>query len=424
MARRCCSMTHSPGLVTRGQIAQQVKELGVTPGDTLMLHASVGAIGWIAGGPSEVLGGVLDAIGADGTLMMYVGWEGSPYDLLVGAPQVPPAILALWPPYDPATSRAMHAWSILTEYLRTWPGAHRSQHPDSSFAAAGRFADELTRDHPLQYGMGEGSPLDKLCQHNGKVLLLGAPLSSLTLLHHAEHLADVPDKRIVRYMAPILSNGIKEWIGIEEFDTTECLPWRGSVDLFEAIARHHLQEGHGIVGRVGAATSYLFDASELNRFAVEWIEREFHEAPEPLGEVSVRIADDRDHRELVDLFAAMDAERTGTSVSGSRVSTRVDELLEDRDRQVVVAETPDKLVGMLVARVASGQRGLIEHAFVDPGYRRHGILRELEIEASTYLRERGCSAVGFDLEADNHDAREAWAALGYAPTHESWKRSL
>ena len=424
MARRCCSMTHSPGLVTRGQIALQVKELGVSPGDTVMLHASVGSIGWIAGGPSEVLGGVLDAIGADGTLMMYVGWEGSPYDLLVDAPQVPPAILALWPAYDPATSRAMHAWSILTEYLRTWPGARRSQHPDGSFAAVGRLADELTRDHPLQYRMGEGSPLAKLCQHSGKVLLLGAPLSSLTLLHHAEHLADVPDKRIVRYMAPILHNAQKEWIDIEEFDTTQCLPWRGSLDMFEAIARQHLQEGHGIVGRVGAATSHLFDAATLNRFAVEWIEQEFHQAPEPLGEVGVRVADNRDHRELVDLFAAMETERTGTSVSGSRVSTRVDELLEDRDRQVVVAETPDKLVGMIVARVASGQRGLIEHAFVVPEHRRQGILRELEIEASAYLRERGCSAVGFELEADNHDAREAWMALGYAPTQESWERSL
>jgi len=424
MARRCCSMTHSPGLVTRGQIALQVKELGVSPGDTVMLHASVGSIGWIAGGPSEVLGSVLDAIGADGTLMMYVGWEGSPYDLLVNATQIPPAILALWPPYDPATSRAMHAWSILTEYLRTWPGARRSQHPDSSFAAVGRLADELTRDHPLQYGMSESSPLAKLCQHNGKVLLLGAPLSSLTLLHHAEHLADVPNKRIVRYKAPILRDENKAWIDIEEFDTTECLPWRKPIDMFEAIARQHLQEGHGVVGRVGAATSHLFDAAELTQFAVDWIEEQFREPPKEVGEVQVRIADDRDHRELADLYAAMEEERTGTPVSSSRLSTRIDELLEDRDRQVLIAETSEQLVGMLVARVESAQRGVLEYAFVDSGYRRHGILRELEIEASTYLREQGCSAVGFELDADNQVAREAWTALGYAPSRESWERPL
>ena len=120
----------------------------------------------------------------------------------------------------------------------------------------------------------------------------------------------------------------------------------------------------------------------------------------------------------------METERTGTPVSGSRVSTRVDELLEARDRQVVVAETPGKLVGMLVARVESGQRGVLEHAFVDPGYRKHGILRELEFEASTYLREHGCSAVGFEIDPDNLVAREAWTALGYTPSREDWERPL
>ena len=424
MGRRCCSMNHAPGLVTRGQIALQVRELGIAPGDTVMLHAAVGSIGWIAGGPSEVLGGVMDAIGADGTLLMYVGWEGSPYDLLVDAPVVPPALLQLWPAYDPATSHAMHEWSILTEYLRTWPAARRSQHPDSSFAAVGRLADALTRDHPLQYGMGEGSPLAKLCQHNGKVLLLGAPLSTLTLLHHAEYLADVPDKRVVRYKAPILRDGIKEWVDIEEFDTSQCLPWRGPVDLFEAIARQYLQEGQGIVGRVGATVSYLFNAAALNHFAVEWIEEEFREPQEALGEIAVRVADDRDHRELVTLFAAMEEERTGAPVSASRLSPRVDELLEDRDRRVFLAETQHKLLGMLIAHVESEQSGVLEYAFVDPGHRRQGILRELEIDASTFLSERGCSAIEFDLTADNHAAREAWTALGYAPTRESWERQV
>lgn len=424
MARRCCSMNHAPGLVTRGQIALQAREFGITPGDTVMLHASVGAIGWIAGGPSEVLGGVLDAIGDDGTLMMYVGWDGSPYDLLVGAPEVPPALLQVWPAYDPATSRAMHAWSILTEYLRTWPGAQRSRHPDSSFAAVGRLADELTKNHPLDYGMGEGSPLAKLCENNGKVLMLGAPLSSMTLLHHAEHLADVPNKRIVQYMAPILRDGQKEWISIEEFDTTECLPWRGSVDLFEAIARQHLQDGQGIVGRVGAAVSYLFEAQSMNRFAVKWIEETFREAPEPLGEVQVRIANDRDHRELVDLFTSMEEEGTGTPASSSRITMRIDEIVNDRHSQFLVAEASSRLLGMLVAREASEKRGVLEYAYVTPGYRRQGILRELEIDASQFLCERGCTTVGFKLDAGNQAAREAWSGLGYTPSQESWERSL
>ena len=424
MAGRCCSASHAPGMAFRGQIALQVRNLGLEPGDTVMLHASVGAIGWIAGGPSEVLRSVLDTIGPDGTLMMYVGWDGSPYDVLVDAPEVPPAMLQLWPAYDPATSRAVPAWSILAECLRTWPGAKRSEHPDSSFAAVGRHADELTQAHPLNYGMGEGSPLAKLCERKGKVLLLGAPLSSLTLLHHAEHLANVPDKKIVRYKAPILRNGEKVWIDIEEFDTHSCLPWRGAVDLFETIAQQHIQEGHGAIAHVGAAVSYLFDAQTLTRFATDWIEEHF-ETPQPIvGEIHVRAADDRDHREIAHLHAAMEEERTGMPVSASRLTAQVDESLEDRNRKVFVAEVPGKLVGMIVAHGESGQPGVLEHAFVDPGYRRQGILRELEIEASTTLLERGCSSIEFDLAPDNHAAREAGMALGYTPTQESWERPL
>ena len=389
-----------------------------------MLHAAVGSIGWIAGGPNEVLAGLLDAIGPEGTLMMYVGWEGSPYDFLANVPEVPPALLQLWPAYDPATSRAMHEWSTLTECLRTWPGAQRSQHPDSSFAAVGRLADELTRDHPLNYGMGEGSPLAKLCQHGGKVLLLGAPLSALTLLHHAEHLADVADKRIVRYKAPILRNGIKEWIDIEEFDTSHCLPWQGSVDLFEAIARDYVQEGYGVVGRVGAAVSYLFDAAALHDFAVTWIEERFREPQEPLGDVQVRVADDRDHRELVTLLSAMEEERTGIPVSESRLSPRVDEWLEDRDRQVFLAETQNETLGMLVARAEPEKDGVLEYAFVNPEHRRQGIFRELEIDASAFFSELGCTSIGLDLDPDNHAAREALTALGYAPSRESWQRPV
>ena len=424
MSGRCCSASHAPGLAFRGQIALQVRNLGLAPGDTVMLHASVGAIGWIAGGPREVLAGILDVLGPEGTLMMCVGWDGSPYDITVISPQVPPAMLELWPAYDPTTSRAVPSWSVLAEHLRTWPGAKRSEHPDSSFAAVGRHADEFTQAHPLNYGMGAGSPLEKLCQRNGKVLLLGAPLSSITLLHHAEHLANVPDKKIVRYKAPILRNGEKQWIDIEEFDTNGCLPWRGAVDLFEAIASEHVQEGHGVIGLVGAAKSYLLDAATLNQFAIDWIEREFQHPSEPTGEINVRDADPRDHRELLDLFAAMETERTGVLAPASRFTTQVDDALEGQDRRVFIAETPQKLVGMLIARGESGQPGTLELAFVAPGYRRQGILRELDIEASAYLLEQGCTSIGFNLEPDNQAAREAGMALGYTPTQESWERPL
>jgi aminoglycoside 3-N-acetyltransferase len=261
-------------LITRNRLVKDLRELGLAKGQVVMLHASVSAIGWIVGGPDIVIQALLDVIGPQGTLMMYVGWEDSPYELNEWSEEVQLAYLEECPPFDPARSRACRQWSILTEYLRTWPGAFRSSHPDGSFAAVGALARWITEDHPLQYGYGPGSPLAKLCEVGGKVLLLGAPLNAITLLHYAEHMADVPNKRIVRYKMPILRNGQRTWVEIEEFDTCKGIVDNAS-EYFEAIMQDYLLHGKFSSGKVGAVRSYLFDSTNLYEFAKRWLERTF-----------------------------------------------------------------------------------------------------------------------------------------------------
>jgi len=65
--------------------------------------------------------------------------------------------------------------------------------------AIGALAEWITADHPYQFGYGEGSPFDKIVQANGQVLMLGAPLDTITLLHYAEHMARIPGKRLRSY---------------------------------------------------------------------------------------------------------------------------------------------------------------------------------------------------------------------------------
>lgn len=107
------------------------------------------------------------------------------------------------------------------------------------------------------------------------MLLLGSPLKAVTLLHHAECLADVPDKRVVRYRMPILIEGQKRWVDVEEFDSNDGIRDREEGDYFEAIVREYLAAGHGRSGLVGTARSFLFDTRGLVRFGVEWMERKF-----------------------------------------------------------------------------------------------------------------------------------------------------
>lgn len=267
-------MHHELPLATISQLKRDFTNLGVEPGQTIMLHISVKAIGWIIGGPDVVLDVLLQLLTPNGTLMMYAAWEDRTDHWREWPTERQSAYLAECPPFDPATSRANRKWSILVEYLRTKPGACRSDNPGASMVAVGAKAQWLTNNHPLQYGYGPGSPLEKLCEIGGQVLQVGVPLSTVTLLHYSEHMANVKDKRIVKYLAPILQNGQLTWVEIEEFDTSKgIVNW--NEDYFARIIQEYLASGKGNSGRVGAAQSRLFDAADLRRYATEWMERTF-----------------------------------------------------------------------------------------------------------------------------------------------------
>lgn len=262
-------------IVSKSRLVEDFSALGVRSGQVVMMHASVRAVGWVVGGPDVILHALREVLGPEGTLMMYVGWEDNPYEMDSWPEASRRAYQEECPAFDPATSRANRKWSILTEYLRTTPDARRSGNPEKSMAAVGAKSEWLTANHPLDYGFGPGSPLEKLCQSGGEVLMLGTPFESLTLLHYAECLADVSDKRVVHYRMPILVDGRRRWVDVEEFDTCDGIrDWAGG-DYFVAIAEAYLAARHGGTGLVGAARSYLFDAQELAAFGMHWMERAF-----------------------------------------------------------------------------------------------------------------------------------------------------
>jgi aminoglycoside 3-N-acetyltransferase len=260
-------------VVGESRLTSDLRSLGLRPGTILMVHASLRAVGWVVGGPDSVVRAARSALGPEGTLAMYVGWADGTYDLASLPAHEQRVILEECPAFDAQTSRA--AWrelGTLTEFLRTTPGARRSAHPEASVAAVGPRAGWLTDDHPLQYGFGPGSPFARLVEARGDVLLLGSPRGAVTMLHYAEHLARLPDKRTVVYRSPILVQGKRCWVDVEELDTVRGIaPWHRP-DYFEDLVSAYLARGHGRTGIVGAAPSYLFDAADLSAFAVGWME--------------------------------------------------------------------------------------------------------------------------------------------------------
>jgi aminoglycoside 3-N-acetyltransferase len=239
----------------------------------VMVHAAMSRVGRLLNGPDALISALLDAVGPSGTLLAYTDWDGAYDEILDKEGRVPPEWRALIPPFDPGSSRAIRDNGVLAEFVRTTPGARRSGNPGASVAAIGAQADWLTADHPLNYGYGEGSPLAKLVEARGKVLMVGAPLDTMTLLHHAEHLARLPNKRLRRYEVPLAAPKGVEWRMVEEFDTSVPVVPGLDDDYFAQIVREFLASGHGTQDLVGEAHSVLVDAAHVCTFAVIWLEQ-------------------------------------------------------------------------------------------------------------------------------------------------------
>lgn len=240
-----------------------------------MVHAAMSRVGPLLNGPDALIGALLDASSPDGTILAYTDWDARYDGLLDRNGRVAEEWRAHVPPFHPASSRAARENGVLAEFIRTWPGARRSGNPAASVAAIGARAEWMTADHPLDYGYGPGSPLAKLVDAGGKVLMVGVPLDTMTLLHHAEHLSRVPRKRTRRYEVPFATPAGTRWRMIEEFETSAPVVPGPDDDYFATIVTDFLAAGHGVQGTIGEAPGTMVEAAPITAFAVDWLEQRY-----------------------------------------------------------------------------------------------------------------------------------------------------
>jgi aminoglycoside 3-N-acetyltransferase len=265
-----------PPAITRSCLAAELCALGLRPGGVVMVHTRMSALGWVVGGSETVVRALLDALGPDGTLAAYASWQEHVYNVADWPAEHRAGYLAEPPVFDPATGEAARDHGRIPERIRTWPGARRSAHPEASVVAVGARAEWLTSDHPHDDAYGAGTPFARLVDAGGQVLMLGAPLETVTLLHHAEAIADVADKRRVTYDIPVLEDGGVVQRRYDDIETSEgAFAYETDADPFEVIAVDALRAGIGVKGRVGEADCHLFPAPELTAFAKAWMEERF-----------------------------------------------------------------------------------------------------------------------------------------------------
>ncbi|PYE53109.1 aminoglycoside N(3)-acetyltransferase [Deinococcus yavapaiensis] len=246
---------------TRRNLAADLADLGVRAGMTVLVHSSLSALGWVAGGPVAVIQALQDVVTPSGTIVMpaYSGDLSDPAHW-----RNPPVPEAWWPiireetsAYDPHLTPVRGVGRI-PELFRSFPGVSRSSHPTGSLAAWGRHARFVTEHHSLEDSMGEGSPFARVYDLDGHVLLLGTDRNSS--LHLAEHRAGIRERQ--RQGAPIIENGVRMWKEYWDlaYDDEDFPPVKAAFD----------RTGRVTFGQVGSAACRLMRQREVVDFAVEW----------------------------------------------------------------------------------------------------------------------------------------------------------
>ena len=253
---------------TRESLGQDLRQLGLQPGMTVIVHSSLRALGWVCGGPVAVVQALMDVITEDGTIVMpaHTGNYSDPANW--ANPPVPQpwwdSIYQAMPAFNPAVTPS-YMMGTIAETFRTMPGVIRSNHPQVSLSAWGKRAREIVDQHSLAFGLGEQSPLARIYDLNGWVLLLGVGYDRNTSYHLAEYRA--PTTVDVTLGAPIIEQGQRVW---KKFPDIEL-----DSDIFPEIGQEMDATGHVIRGQVGLAQCRLFEQRRAVDFAVQWYRNRF-----------------------------------------------------------------------------------------------------------------------------------------------------
>jgi len=252
---------------TRDALVADLRALGLPGGATVLVHCSLRRLGRVEGGPATLLAALRSALGPAGTIVVPAQTANnsltSPYYRAATA-GLTAAERARFqdtmPGFDPVRTPS-HRVGVLAERVRTEPGALRSGHPQTSFAALGPAAAGIVAGHDLRCHLGERSPLGALYRAGALILLLGVGMDKCTALHLAEYrrTSVVP---IMKYSCFVCENGRRRLV---QFDA----PALDDSD-FGALGMDLLGHSWAVTGRVGDAEAHLIPLAPAVDRAQEW----------------------------------------------------------------------------------------------------------------------------------------------------------
>jgi len=255
-------------ILIKKDIVDALREIGVKSGQNIMVHTSMKSFGFVCGGPQIIIEALIEVVGEGGTIMMPTQtWKNM--DPAYGVHWQEPKewwniIRDNWPAYDKDITPT-NSMGAVAEMFRKWPGTLRSDHPVRSVAAWGKNAKYLVSNHDLSDIFGETSPIAKLYDLNGHVLLLGTDYDKNTSIHLADERADYPSKHMEENSCAVIKDGKRQWI------TYSTLYVDG--EDFTDIGDEFEKKYNVSKTKVGNADIRFMKQRDIVDFAVQWIEK-------------------------------------------------------------------------------------------------------------------------------------------------------
>ena len=255
-------------IITYQDLYEQFKACGIEEGHHIMVHTSLSSLGFVVGGEERVIRVLLDLVGEQGTIMMpSQTWKN--LDPETGVHWLEPkewwpVIRDNWPAYDKKVTPAIGMGAVARMFC-VWPGVERSDHPARSVAAYGKYAKYLTENHDISNIFGQGSPVDKLYEIDGYILLIGVGYDKNTSIHLAETKAEFPTKKYTTEHSAVMVEGQRQWIAYETQDVDDS----DFVEMGEAYDKAASIEIH----LVGQASVRYFRQAPFVDWAVKWLEK-------------------------------------------------------------------------------------------------------------------------------------------------------
>lgn len=219
-------------------MVRQLRTIGVERGSLLLVHTAFSQVAPVVGGPQGLIDALLASLGDDGTLVMPSMSDDDEH------------------PFDAGSTPCL-AMGVVADTFWRMSGVQRSDSPHA-FAAVGPLAVEITAAHPVHTPHGLDSPVGRVFERDGSVLLIGVGHDANTTIHLAENMAGV------RYRCPKYAM-VRDAGRVVRYDYAEVDHCCQNFALMDQWLESQGEQRRGMVGHATARLMRARSAVEIAR---------------------------------------------------------------------------------------------------------------------------------------------------------------